>query len=240
MDELEDALRRQVAQPVLAQVAQRGARRQVVADQVGRRRREQHLAAVAGRQQPRQPVQGRGAVGAVAVGVGRAGVQRQPHPQRLGQPGVGPRLGQQRPLGVERRGHRGRGGGEGGQQRVADRPGDDAAVVGDGGAEDRLVAGDGGRHGPGVVAPEAGAALDVGEEEGHRAAREVGRRPWEEAGGLGRAHVGAAGRGGGGRLGAVGGRRAGHGNIPSGARYVRRNHRDRASPRQPSGHRERD
>ena len=74
---------------MLAEVAQLQA---AIADELDGRPRQQHLTAVSEREQPRDPVQGRSVVVAVAL-LGRAGVQGHPHPRSfrppLGQPALG-------------------------------------------------------------------------------------------------------------------------------------------------------
>ena len=72
----------EVAQPVLAQVAQAGPGRQGVAHQLGRRLGEQHLPPVGRRQQPGAAVEAAAADSSRPAARHLAGVQRHPHPQR--------------------------------------------------------------------------------------------------------------------------------------------------------------
>jgi hypothetical protein len=98
--ELEDRLAAgEVLEAVLAQRLDAGERRQVVATQIVHRFRQQRLAAVPRRQQPRDAIEGRAEVVAVALFDG-PGVQRHPHaePHR-----VGPALELERALRVEGR-----------------------------------------------------------------------------------------------------------------------------------------
>ena len=75
----------EVAQPVLAKVQQLGTRGQPVADEDGRHARQQHLAAVSDREQPRDPVERRTEEVAVAR-VGGTRVER--HPDTDGSDGM--------------------------------------------------------------------------------------------------------------------------------------------------------
>ena len=102
-----------------------------------------------------------------------AGVERHPHAHF---PTRGPRLLRERALHVERRGHRVRRPREGADHTVAftlfDRA--HAAVQRDGRFEQLVVTGDRDRRLVGTRLPELRRALDVGEQEGHRAGRELG------------------------------------------------------------------
>ena len=108
-------------------------------------------------------------VGVALLGV--ADVERHPRPERAG---LRPRGSGERPLAGERRGERRGRGREGGAEGVADRLEDVAAVVRDRPAQQGIVPGDRGGHRPRQPLPELGAALDVGEEKGHRAAGQLG------------------------------------------------------------------
>jgi hypothetical protein len=165
----------QIAQPVLAEIAQGHGRGWVVVDQRSRRVGEHDLAAMGNREEPAQPVE-RGHLLVVARGAGHglAGVQRHAHPDRRRQrPGFsGNRLlrlngGAKR---VMRRG-------EGSLHRVA---GDLVAMPTVGGnrrVEQLQMAVDRETHRLRVPLPERGALLDVGEEEGNRPTRELGHDP---------------------------------------------------------------
>src|SRR5262249_5887625 len=108
-------------------------------------------------------------------GLGRARVESDPHLQ--GEPGGG---GYSRGLEgaeVELGGDGGvegiRGSGKGGAEGVADRLEDLAVVRLNRGVEAGVVSGEGEAHGVGVLLPELGAPLDVGEQEGDRAGGQV-------------------------------------------------------------------
>jgi hypothetical protein len=114
---LVDALRlEQVAQPVLAEVAERDAGGEVVVDQLAGGLGEEDLAAVAGREQAGEPVEAGGEVVAGDRG-GDAGMEGEADPERARS---APGLGGQRPLGGDGGGEGVGGRGEGGLDRVAD------------------------------------------------------------------------------------------------------------------------
>ena len=102
---------------------------------------------------------------AVAL-LGFAGVQRHPHPQR---DGVRPFLGQQAPLRFDGCGDRLTGALEGGGDAVAPGREHEAAVSIYGAAQDGVVACQRLFHDGGMRVPQLGRALDVGEQECHRA-----------------------------------------------------------------------
>ena len=92
---------------------------------------------------------------------------------RSGPTASGQRLAAERALGIERRGDGIGRGGKGGLHRVADHLEDGAAVGRDRLPQQREVTLDGSRHRRAVPLPERGAPLDVREEEGDGAARQV-------------------------------------------------------------------
>ena len=152
-DQLGDALRPvEVPEAVLAEVQESHPLRQVVAGQLRRRQREEHLPAVPGVEQAGDAVQRLPEIVA-APRLGLAGVQRHPRPQR---PDRAPVLGGQRPLRRHRRGDGLGGDGEGGADLVADRLEDDPAVAGDGLAQQGVVAGEGRAPSRRAAPPSAG------------------------------------------------------------------------------------
>jgi hypothetical protein len=120
---------------------------------------------VAGRQEQGQPVDGGRDVVTPVIGLSHSGVQRHPHAKRSQRPPV---LDEQGSLGGESGGDGLGGCREGRLDGVTDHLERDAAVRLNGLAEQGEVALDGVRHRRSVLLPECGAALDVGEEEGHR------------------------------------------------------------------------
>ena len=173
MGELEDALRAAEAlELVLAEVLERGAVRELVNDECGRGGREQHLTAVPGGHDARRAVQGRAEVVALAR---RRLPGVQPHANAEWS-GLAPRLFQKVLLGAEAGADTVDGRVEDGHEAVADRLHDLAARALDGAAQDGVVALERLLHGLLVLLPQAGAALDVGKEEGERARRRLGTR----------------------------------------------------------------
>jgi hypothetical protein len=163
MDQLEEVLGApQVLEPMGAQVAQGGPVRELVQHQGGCRRRQQHLAAVAGRHDPRGTVDRRAEVVARAR-LRLAGVQPHPDPEGSRLP---PRLVRQVTLGCHAGAHASDGGREDRHHSVAG--GLEHLPVGacHGGTQDRVMALQGALHGAGEPLPKPGAALDVGEQEG--------------------------------------------------------------------------
>jgi hypothetical protein len=160
---------RQSLQRVRADVDQPGAVRELVGHQLGRRPRQQDLAALTERPQPSGPVERRSVVVAAAQ-LGLAGVQRGPRGEG---DGAGPAFRDQQLL-------EGQGCGrcvacprEDREGRVAlslglDQP---PRVGGDGPGDERLVLGEGGAHDPTVPLPEGRGSLDVGQQEGEDAFR---------------------------------------------------------------------
>ena len=157
----------EVAQVVLAEIDELDAGKELVAHELRGQSRADDLAAVRRRHQARGTVEGRAEVVAVAD-LGRPGVQADPHPQRSG---VGPRLGGQCPLQLDRRGHRRRRGRERREATVAGRLDDGAAVGADHVAEDLVVARQRRLHRVGVLLPEPRRPFEVGEHERHRPGR---------------------------------------------------------------------
>ncbi len=163
MHELVDALRiGEAAQAHGADVAQRDAVRQAVADELGRRLRDQHLPAVGGGHDPRGAVDRRAVPVVVAVLRG-ADVQAAAHLQRDAV--LVPEAGE-RALQRDRRLERVDRIGEDRVDAVAGRLHDRAAMALDGGARERVVLGQRRRHPLRLRLPQPGARLDVGEEGG--------------------------------------------------------------------------
>src|SRR5829696_2779830 len=127
------------------------------------------------REEPAQPVE-RGHLMVVACGVGRglAGVQRHAHPDRSGQRPefIGDGL-----LRLHGGGKRVMCGGEGGLHGVADDLVAMPTVVGNRRVEQLEMAVYCETHRRLVLLPERSAALDIGEEEGDGATREIGHNP---------------------------------------------------------------
>ena len=168
MAELEQVLgAAQVLQAVLAQVAQGDARGKLPADERRGRLGQQDLSAVTGRHDPRRAVDGR-AEEVAAARIGVAGVDAHPDADRAR---VRPGLRSEGLLGRDACGQRIGRAGEHGHHPVAGRLDDPAGRLADRRAQDDVVARQGGTHLVRVPLPQAGAALDVGEEEGRRAAR---------------------------------------------------------------------
>ena len=151
----------EIAQPHRAEVAQRDAVGEAVADELRHRLRREHLSAVCGRGHARGTVDGVAERIAVAV-LDDAGVQAGAHPQgqsagvrRVTQRKLHCDHGVQRVVRVaERREH-----------AVAGRLDDTAAAAPDRLAQQMVVSGEGRGHALGFALPQAAAALDVGEED---------------------------------------------------------------------------
>ena len=79
---LVDALRREIAKALLAQVPQHNIGRQLVLQIAGDRLREEDFPAIRRHQQAAQPVETRRPVVAVRLGIDLAGVQRHADPRR--------------------------------------------------------------------------------------------------------------------------------------------------------------
>ena len=123
--------------------------------------RDEDLAAVADREEARHPVEHRSEVVAVAA-LGGSGVDRHPDAER---PGCAPGVRGKRPLSGDRRPDRGVDAVEHGKQPVAGRLDDGPAGSFDRGCEQAIVGFERDGHRLAMVLPEAGAALDVGEQE---------------------------------------------------------------------------
>jgi hypothetical protein len=134
-------------------------------DLLGGRLRQQHLAPVPGSEKAGHTVEGRAEVVPLPH-LRLPGVHRHPHPKPRHFP-------LQHPLRLDRRLHRVRGGTKHGAELIADGLEDVTVVRDDGRAEQRVVAGEGIPHRGGLLFPEAGAALDVGEEKGDGAGRDL-------------------------------------------------------------------
>jgi hypothetical protein len=155
---------------VCAQFAQTGCRGERLLHSIGSCLGEEDLAAMPRRQHSRYPVEG----GAKVVAVPRLrrpdvkGHTRAAAWRRATALLAAPWPGQGRGEGVGCRG-------EGGAELIADRLEDVPLVGFDGLAQDGVVVGEGALHGLGVLLPEPGAALDVGEEKGDGTGGQLGR-----------------------------------------------------------------
>lgn len=116
-----------------------------------------------------------GAVVVTGAQVGLAGVERQANPQRRG---GRPRFAEEGRLEGRSCSDGVRGTSEDGEAAVplAAWADDMAAVGGDGRLNEGVMPGQGGRHGGGMALPEGGAALDIGEQKGEGAGRQVRHR----------------------------------------------------------------
>ena len=173
MGKLEEPLRPpEVLQSMLPEVAKRRAFREPALDVLGGRLGQQDLAAVTGRHDPRRPVH-RGPKEVPAARLDLAGVDPHPHPYRAP---VRPRLREQPVLSGDRGRHGADWNGKDGHESVAGRLDDLTARIGDRGSDDRVVPFEGRPHRLRVRLPQAGAALDVREEERQRLVARRGRR----------------------------------------------------------------
>ena len=137
---------------------------QAPVDERGGRVRQQDLAAMTGRHDPRSPIDGRPKV-VTATRLGIAGVNSHPDADHAR---LRPRLGEESMLGSDACGDGIDRGCEDRHQAVACGLYDLAVRLRDRGAEDDLVAGESRPHQLRVLLPETRAALDVGEEERRR------------------------------------------------------------------------
>ncbi len=161
-DELEDLLGPvEVAQPVLAQVHELAPRRKAARDERRARARDEHLVAVADREQARHPVDRRSEE-VVIADLGGPGVDRHPDAQAAR---LGPAVTVERVLALDRRGQRGLALVERGEHPVAGRLDDRPARILDGRPEQGVMRGEGGAHRGPVLLPEPRAPLDVREQE---------------------------------------------------------------------------
>ena len=173
--DLEDLLRSiEVAEEVRPEVDELHAVRQPITDQRAGHRRGEDLVAVPDREDPGIAVEGRPEVVGIA-GLGRARVEGHSGAQRAG---LGPGRVAQPSLGLDRRRHCRERVDEDRQDAVAESLDDRPALRLDRGAEDPIVLGEGGAHPLAVLFPEAGAALDVRDQEGCRRRGRLGRSPW--------------------------------------------------------------
>ena len=161
--------RAEVLQAVRAERLDACQRRQVIAAEVVRRLGQQRLAAVACRQQTRNPVQRRAEIITVAQ-LDRTRMERHAHAE-LGS--FRPRLPVNRTLRVEGRRHRVGRRVERRAEGIAAGLENVAVVIVDAMAQQGVVARKGGAHRHGVRFPQPRAALDVGEEQRDGAGREV-------------------------------------------------------------------
>ena len=139
-DELEDLLGPvEVAQPVLAQVHELAARRQPARHERRARARDEHLVAMADREQARHTVERRPEEVGIAD-LGAPGVDRHPDAQAAR---LGPVVPFERALALDRGGHRGLGVVEGREHPVAGRLDDRPARFLDRGPEHGVMRGEG-------------------------------------------------------------------------------------------------
>ncbi len=162
--ELEDVLR--AAEALEPELAQRlrlpaAARRRQCRVRVPR---EQHLAAVRGREHPAGPIEHRPEV-VLAAGLHLADVDRHPHAQRLD---LAPEDASEVALDLACGGDRSTRVREDEADAIADTLHEPASGRLGGAQHDPVVLRDGGAHGVRVQLPEDGRALDVGEQEGER------------------------------------------------------------------------
>ena len=177
----------EVLEAVRSQIAQRDIGRQCVAQQERRRVRHEDLLAVTDRRQTRDAVDGRAEVVAARFDRG-PGVD--PHPDAHRCDRRRPGAVAQAPLRIERGLERVFRAQECGAKGVADGLEDHAAVPFDGLAKHRVMTGERGSHHLAVALPELRAALDVGEQEGHRAGRKRCRRGYAvDAAGMRGSHI---------------------------------------------------
>ena len=162
----------QILQSVSPEVAQAGLGREGASHPIRACLGKEDLSPVSGGQEAGEPVERGTEVIAPAL-LGGAGVQRHAHPQRAD---GGERLGGEGALGFQGRREGIGSRGKGGTELVADRLEDLAAMGLDGGAEKRVMASEGSPHRLGLLLPEAGAALDVREEECDRDCRQIRHR----------------------------------------------------------------
>ncbi len=183
----------EVAKPVRSEVEQLEAGWQSLAEEGGRDPGDEHLATVADGQEPGHAVE-RGPEEVAVAGLG--GPRVECHPGADGSDGAGaptevaglpdPRELRQTTLRLLRRPQARDGLVEMGQEPVAGRLHDGAAVPLDGRPEDRVVGSEEVGHRVRVLVPEARAALDVGHQERRdRGARGRARRRVRDAGRLG-------------------------------------------------------
>ena len=168
--DLEHVHRRlQVAQPVLAEVDELDADRQVSAHELGSRARDHELPTVRDRHEPCAPIQ-RVALVLVADDPSLAGVDTHPRPQRSD---AAPVLGCQGPLRVDRGGDGGGRGSERGGHAITHVREDDASVSVNGLAQQLVVARDRCRHRLTIRFPASRRTLQISEEERDRPRRQL-------------------------------------------------------------------
>ncbi len=172
MVELKDMLRTdQVLEAVLAQVAQRGLGRQLIADQVGGGCGQEGLTSVSHGHQARSPVQRRTVVVAAAL-LGLAGVKSHPDPKAM-RVDLLPAGFDNGLLRLQRSANAGLSRFEDGVKPISGGLDDAAAIVLDGAAQQLIVARQSRLHLPGEFLPEFGAAFEISEQEGYGARGEV-------------------------------------------------------------------
>ena len=147
---------------MLAQVAQRNLRHDVVTHQLISRLCEENLPTVSGGHQARGSIERWAEVVDLAL-LGWAGVQPHPCPERAN---FAPRLGQERTLSLHCGGEGRVGCTKGGQETVAHGLDHVAQMRLNGAPQDGIVSGDRHLHRLGMLLPKLGAALDIGEKEG--------------------------------------------------------------------------
>ena len=160
----------QVLEAMLTQLPQPHPRRQLGPQQLPGRLRAQDLPPVPSRADPRRPMHHQPGI-TVAIGDRLAGVHAHAHPQPHP---VGPAMGGQRPLALSRRRHRVAGPREGNEERVTLGADLTPAELGEGGPKQPPMLP---QHLQVAVAQplqQPGRALDVGEQQRDRAARQLG------------------------------------------------------------------
>ena len=168
--DLDDALRStEVAQSVLAEIAQRDLRADVIAHEIGAGGRRHDLSAVRRRGDASGTVHRRAVVVAVTH-LRHPGVQTHPDLQRLGEH---PLLAGQRALRVDRSRHCVGCSAERSVQAIAGGLHHMAVALLHRASQDLVVARQRIAHRLGMLLPEAGRALEIGEQERHRPRREV-------------------------------------------------------------------
>jgi hypothetical protein len=157
---------REIAQAVIAKIAQVRVRRKIALEQCRGRTGEQNLTAVADRQQPRNAIDRRSEVIAVAL-AGGSGMDCRAHRQAAQ---FGEILGREQPLHVEHRRNGVLRPGERGAECIAQRLENVAAPVRDRLTHQLVVTAHGRFHRREIALPAPRARFDVGKGERHRSA----------------------------------------------------------------------
>jgi hypothetical protein len=180
MQELEDPFRSgEIAQRMLAQVAQAGSCREGVPGKVLGRQGEQHLAAVGRGQQASEAIEA-GSQVVTITRFGSGGVQRHPNLERSD--GFRPPLTHQRPLGIEGCGDRIGGRQEGSLDGIPNDLETGATVSLNRRVKEHKVACHDLGHRGAVSFPKRRAPLDIGEQKGDGAGGKIGHDPLQTRG----------------------------------------------------------